>query len=128
MSVLPLLNCPYAVDATICAAENMISGNAFRPGDVLTALNGITIEVLSTDAEGRLVLADGLVDAARHGATELIDVATLTGAIMVALGDGATGLFSSPRSMSTASTRLVRLGGRVSRSCLLTNAQPRRSS
>lgn len=95
MSVLPLLNCPYAVDATICAAENMISGNAFRPGDVLTALNGITIEVLSTDAEGRLVLADGLVDAARHGATELIDVATLTGAIMVALGDGATGLFSS---------------------------------
>ncbi|MFM8594405.1 MAG: leucyl aminopeptidase family protein, partial [Chloroflexota bacterium] len=52
MSVLPLLNCPYAVDATIFAADNMISGNAFRPGDVLTALNGITIEVLSTDAEG----------------------------------------------------------------------------
>lgn len=95
MSALRALGCPLAVDATICAAENMISGSAFRPGDILTALNGITIEVLSTDAEGRLVLADGLVDAARHGATELIDVATLTGAIMVALGDGATGLFST---------------------------------
>jgi leucyl aminopeptidase len=95
MSALPALGCPVAVDATICAAENMISGTAFRPSDVLTAMNGITIEIISTDAEGRLVLADGLVDAARRGATELIDLATLTGAIMVALGQGATGLFSS---------------------------------
>ncbi|MGI9252247.1 MAG: leucyl aminopeptidase, partial [Thermomicrobiales bacterium] len=54
-----------------------------------------TVEIISTDAEGRLVLADGLVDSARRGATELIDLATLTGAIVVALGDGATGLFSS---------------------------------
>jgi leucyl aminopeptidase len=73
----------------------MISGEAFRPGDILTALNGVTIEVLSTDAEGRLVLADGLVDAARRGATELIDLATLTGAAVVALGDGTTALFAS---------------------------------
>ncbi len=95
MSTLRALNCPVAVDGTICAAENMISGTAFRPGDVLTALNGVTIEVLSTDAEGRLVLADGLVDAARRGATELIDLATLTGAAVVALGDGTTALFAS---------------------------------
>ncbi|MFM9105373.1 MAG: leucyl aminopeptidase [Chloroflexota bacterium] len=95
MTVLGKLGCPVAVDATICAAENMISGTAFRPSDILTAMNGITIEIISTDAEGRLVLADGLVDAARRGATELIDLATLTGAIIVALGDGATGLFSS---------------------------------
>ncbi len=95
MSVLRDLDCPYRVDATICAAENMISGDAFRPGDVLTALNGVTIEVLSTDAEGRLVLADGLVDAARRGATELIDLATLTGAAVVALGDETSALFAS---------------------------------
>jgi leucyl aminopeptidase len=95
MSALRALGCPVAVDATICAAENMISGQAMRPGDVLTALNGVTIEVLSTDAEGRLVLADGLVDAARRGATELIDLATLTGAAVVALGEGTTALFAS---------------------------------
>jgi leucyl aminopeptidase len=79
----------------ICAAENMISGNAFRPGDILTALNGVTIEVLSTDAEGRLVLADGLVYCARQGVQEMIDLATLTGAIVVALGDGTAGLFAN---------------------------------
>ncbi|MDP9363382.1 MAG: leucyl aminopeptidase, partial [Chloroflexota bacterium] len=95
MSTLRALGCPVAVDGTICAAENMISGRAFRPGDVLTAMNGVTIEVLSTDAEGRLVLADGLVDAARRGATELIDLATLTGAAVVALGEGTTALFAS---------------------------------
>jgi leucyl aminopeptidase len=95
MSALPALGYPIAVDATICAAENMVSGSAFRPGDILRSLNGVTIEVLSTDAEGRLVLADGMVDAGRRGATELIDLATLTGAIVVALGEGATGLFAS---------------------------------
>ncbi len=108
MSVLRDLDCPYRVDATICAAENMISGDAFRPGDVLTALNGVTIEVLSTDAEGRLVLADGLVDAARQGATELIDLATLTGAAVVALGDETSALFASDERLAndllTAST------------------------
>jgi leucyl aminopeptidase len=101
MSALRPLACPVAVNATICAAENMISGDAFRPGDVLTALNGVTIEVLSTDAEGRLVLADGLVDAARQGATELIDLATLTGAAVVALGDGTSALFASDDDLAT---------------------------
>lgn len=95
MSALSALGCPTPVEATICAAENMISGLAFRPGDVIKGMNGVTMEILSTDAEGRLVLADGLVDTARRGATELIDLATLTGAAVVALGDGASALFSN---------------------------------
>jgi leucyl aminopeptidase len=101
MSTLRALQVPVAVEATICAAENMISGTAFRPSDVITALNGVTIEVISTDAEGRLVLADGLVDTARRGATELIDVATLTGAAAVALGEGTTALFASDDSLAS---------------------------
>ena len=95
MSALRDLGCPTPVEATICAAENMISGTAFRPGDVIRGMNGVTMEILSTDAEGRLVLADGLVDTARRGATELIDLATLTGAAVVALGDGTTALFAT---------------------------------
>jgi leucyl aminopeptidase len=95
MSALRPLGVRHIVHGVICAAENMISGEAFRPGDILTAMNGVTIEILSTDAEGRLVLADGLVYAARQGAQELIDLATLTGAKVVALGDETVALFSN---------------------------------
>jgi leucyl aminopeptidase len=95
MSALRDLECETPVEATICAAENMISATAFRPGDVIKGMNGVTMEILSTDAEGRLVLADGLVDTARRGATELIDLATLTGAAVVALGNGTTALFAN---------------------------------
>ena len=95
MSALHALACPVPVVGAICVAENMISGSAFRPGDVIEGMNGVTMEILSTDAEGRLVLADGLVDTARRGATELIDLATLTGAAVVALGNGTTALFAS---------------------------------
>jgi leucyl aminopeptidase len=95
MSVLRAVDCPHTVHAVICAAENMISGDAFRPGDILKAMNGVTIEVLSTDAEGRLVLADGLVYCAKQGVEEMIDLATLTGAIVAALGNGTAGLFSN---------------------------------
>ncbi|MFN8593419.1 MAG: leucyl aminopeptidase [Thermomicrobiales bacterium] len=101
MSALRALDCPKTVLATICAAENMISGTAFRPGDVLRGMNGVTMEILSTDAEGRLVLADGLVDTARRGATEMIDLATLTGAAVVALGDGTTALFASDDTLAS---------------------------
>jgi len=114
MSALAALDCPVAVEATICAAENMISGTAFRPGDILTALNGVTIEILSTDAEGRLVLADGLVDTARRGATELIDLATLTGAAVVALGDGTTALFASDDDLAE---RLLAAAARTGERC-----------
>ncbi len=94
MRALGSAGCQREVHGVICAAENMISGSAFRPGDVLTAMNGHTIEIISTDAEGRLVLADGLVYTARQGVSEMIDLATLTGAANVALG-GATALFAS---------------------------------
>jgi leucyl aminopeptidase len=102
MSALRAIDCPVPVEATICAAENMISGTAFRPGDVIRGMNGVTMEILSTDAEGRLVLADGLVDTARRGATELIDLATLTGAAVVALGNGTSALFASDDAMAGA--------------------------
>jgi len=77
--------------AVIPAAENMPSGKALKPGDVITAMSGHTIEVLNTDAEGRIILADGITYAKKLGAVKLIDVATLTGAVLVALGDVATG-------------------------------------
>ena len=79
----------------ICSAENMPSGTAYKPGDVLTAMSGKTIEVMNTDAEGRLVLADGLHYAKTLGATHLIDAATLTGACVVALGKLNAGVFSN---------------------------------
>jgi leucyl aminopeptidase len=75
--------------------ENMVSGDAQRPGDIVTALSGKTIEVLNTDAEGRLILADALTYAKRNGATHLVDAATLTGAIGVALGHYNMGAFTN---------------------------------
>lgn len=77
---------PVRVTAWLCLAENMPSGTATRPGDVLRIADGTTVEVLNTDAEGRLVLADGLVAASREHPDVIVDVATLTGAITVALG------------------------------------------
>jgi leucyl aminopeptidase len=79
--------------AVIPATENMPGGKAYKPGDVLTSMSGKTIEVLNTDAEGRLVLGDALTYAQQQGATVLIDAATLTGAVMVALGNITTGVF-----------------------------------
>jgi leucyl aminopeptidase len=111
MSALRALGCPHVVHGVIAAAENMISGEAFRPGDILTALNGVTIEVLSTDAEGRLVLADALVYTARQGAEELIDLATLTGAKVVALGEEMVALFSSDERLATDLLRAADVAG-----------------
>jgi leucyl aminopeptidase len=83
------------VISVVCSCENMPDGKAFKPGDVITAMSGKTIEIMNTDAEGRLVLADGLHYAKTLGATHLINAATLTGAIGVALGLLNTGLFSN---------------------------------
>lgn len=80
------------VTAWLCIADNMPSGRAIRPGDVLRQLDGTTVEVLNTDAEGRLVLADGLVAASREHPDVIVDVATLTGAITVALGTRTAGV------------------------------------
>ncbi len=89
------LGVPVAVDAYAALAENMPGGGATRPGDVVTCRNGKTIEVLNTDAEGRLVLADALALAAEAEPDLIVDVATLTGACMVALGERIGGLFAS---------------------------------
>jgi leucyl aminopeptidase len=89
------LGLPVRALAVIAAAENLPSGHAFRPGDILTAANGKTIEIINTDAEGRLVLADALWYARREGATHVIDLATLTGAMSIALGDLYAGFFAN---------------------------------
>jgi leucyl aminopeptidase len=81
------------VTAYLPLAENMISGSSMRPGDVLTTLSGKTVEVLNTDAEGRLVLADALTMAVRDEPDVVVNVATLTGPCVVALGDKIAGLF-----------------------------------
>ncbi len=95
MRAVALLKPAVRVLCVICSCENMPSGRAYKPGDVLTAMSGKTIEVLNTDAEGRLVLADGLHYAQTLGATRLINAATLTGAIGIALGQLNAGLFSN---------------------------------
>ncbi|HMI28326.1 MAG TPA: leucyl aminopeptidase [Gaiellaceae bacterium] len=89
------LQLPVRILTVVAAAENLVSGDAFRPGDILRAANGKTIEITNTDAEGRLVLADAMWYARREGATHLLDVATLTGAMEVALGDLYAGLFAN---------------------------------
>lgn len=83
---------PVRVSAWLCLAENMPSGRALRPGDVVRIADGTSVEVLNTDAEGRVVLADGLVAASRTRPDTIIDIATLTGAIIVALGHRHTGV------------------------------------
>jgi leucyl aminopeptidase len=98
MRALALLKVPRRVIGIIPMAENMVGGNAIRPGDVLTAASGTTVEIINTDAEGRLILGDALWYAQELGATHLVDIATLTGACMVALGRAASGLFGTPDS------------------------------
>ena len=85
--------------AVIPATENLPSGSALKPGDILTAMNGKTIEIISTDAEGRLILADALSYAKKLGAEFIVDVATLTGACRVALGDITSGAFGNNQSL-----------------------------
>ena len=78
----------------LCCAENLVSGQAYKLADILNYRNGVSVEVVNTDAEGRLVLADGLIDASETGAPVIIDAATLTGAAVVAVGDQYNALFS----------------------------------
>ncbi len=89
------LKLPLSLVGILPATENMPSGTAIKPGDVVTALSGQTIEVINTDAEGRMVLADGLTYAARYKPAMIIDLATLTGACVVALGHHATGILGN---------------------------------
>ncbi|MDR3740066.1 MAG: leucyl aminopeptidase [Terracidiphilus sp.] len=95
MRAIALLKPKVRVIGIVCATENMPDGKAQKPGDVQTAMSGKTIEIINTDAEGRLVLADGLAYAKQLGCTHLIDAATLTGACVVALGMINAGAFSN---------------------------------
>ena len=96
MRAISILKAPIRVVGVVPSSENMPGGRALKPGDVLTAASGKTVEVLNTDAEGRLILGDALWYAQQLGATHLVDVATLTGACVVALGKIASGLFARP--------------------------------
>ena len=93
MQAIAQLKPAVKVIGIVCAAENMPSGSAMKPGDIQIAMSGKSIEIINTDAEGRLVLADGLAYARQLGATHLIDAATLTGACVVALGMVNAGAF-----------------------------------
>jgi leucyl aminopeptidase len=95
MRAIAQLKPKVKVIGIVCATENMPSGKAQKPGDIQTAMSGKTIEIINTDAEGRLVLADGLCYARQLGCTHLIDAATLTGAVVVALGYTNAGIFSN---------------------------------
>ena len=95
MQAIAQLKPAVKVIGIVCAAENMPSGSAMKPGDIEIAMSGKSIEIINTDAEGRLVLADGLAYARQLGATHLIDAATLTGACVVALGTVNAGAFSN---------------------------------
>jgi leucyl aminopeptidase len=102
MGAVTQLGLDVDVMGIIPATENLPSGRAYRPDDVLTALNGKTIEIVSTDAEGRLILADALAYACQLGATHIIDVATLTGACIIALGHAASGVMGSDTALVEA--------------------------
>ena len=114
MRAIALLQAPIRVIGIVPATENMPGGRAVKPGDVLTGASGKTVEVINTDAEGRLVLGDGLWYAKQLGATHLVDVATLTGAIVVALGRSTSGLFGAPAEWVEQVRRVAnRAGDRV---------------
>jgi leucyl aminopeptidase len=95
-SLKPAIN----VTALVPTAENMPGGTAYRPGDILRIMNGKTIEIVNTDAEGRLVLADALSYAVKEGLSPIIDVATLTGGIVIALGSVMSGMFCNEEELS----------------------------
>jgi len=95
MQAVALMKLPLNVVGVIPATENMPGGNAIKPGDVVTTLSGQTVEILNTDAEGRLILCDALTYVERYKPAAVVDIATLTGAMVIALGHVATGMFSN---------------------------------
>ena len=106
------LEVPYPVVGLVPATENMISGQASRPSDVVRASNGKTIEIVNTDAEGRLILADALVYAARYKPAAVIDLATLTGSAVIALGEGcAAALFTDDEALAQRLSRASQSSG-----------------
>ena len=111
MTALAELKPPINVIGVLAGAENMPDGKAYRPGDILTSMSGQTIEVLNTDAEGRLVLCDVLTYAERFEPEAVIDIATLTGACVIALGSHATGLMSNHNPLAHELLNAAELSG-----------------
>ncbi len=95
-----LLKLPVNIIGLIASAENLVAGNAVKPGDIITSMSGQTVEILNTDAEGRLVLADTLTYAERYNPAFVIDIATLTGAIIVALGSVSSGYMTKDEELA----------------------------
>jgi leucyl aminopeptidase len=110
MGALRDLSVPFRVLGIAAATENMINGHATRPGDIVRGMGGKTVEITNTDAEGRLVLADALTYAVRASADEIIDLATLTGACIVALGPRTAGLMGNDQPLMD---RLLRAASRA---------------
>ncbi|MCD6045742.1 MAG: leucyl aminopeptidase [Gammaproteobacteria bacterium] len=102
IQVAASLNLPINLVALAACAENMPGGNAIKPGDIITTLSGQTVEILNTDAEGRLVLCDALTYCARYKPEVILDFATLTGAMVVALGTHTSGFFTNDENLATA--------------------------
>ena len=100
MKAVALMKLPINVVGIVPATENMPGGNAVKPGDVVTTMSGKTVEILNTDAEGRLILCDALTYAERYKPAAVVDIATLTGAMVIALGNVATGLFANKDSLA----------------------------
>jgi leucyl aminopeptidase len=117
VAAIAALEIPVKLTAVVPSTENMPSGRSVKPGDIVAAMNGKTIEVNNTDAEGRLILADALAYAVEQGAERIIDLATLTGAIIIALGSTYAGLFSNDDSwyseVEAACTATGELGWRL---------------
>ena len=111
MRAIALLKPKVKVIGIVCATENMPSGKAQKPGDVQIAMSGKSIEIINTDAEGRLVLADGLYYARQLGCTHLVDAATLTGACVVALGYVNAGVFANQEEMYERFARALAQAG-----------------
>jgi leucyl aminopeptidase len=110
MAAIARLRLPLRVLAVVGATENLPSGHAVKPGDIVRAANGKTIEVNNTDAEGRLVLADCLCHAVAEGAERIVDLATLTGAVIIALGSTYSGLMSNDDELAQ---RIVQAGAQT---------------
>ncbi|NLC28374.1 MAG: leucyl aminopeptidase [Campylobacteraceae bacterium] len=111
-----LMELPFEVHAIIGATENMIGGNAYKPDDVLRGMNGTTIEVRNTDAEGRLVLADCLCYAQRLNADLLVDIATLTGACVVGIGEYTTGVMGHNKNLMNSLNEAAQKSGELTNS------------
>jgi leucyl aminopeptidase len=111
MRAIAQLKPAIAVTAFIPCVENMPGSRAQRPGDIVTAMSGKTVEVINTDAEGRLILADAITYARKQGCTHLVDAATLTGAVVVALGHLNVGLFANNDAMRDRVLRAAKSAG-----------------